>query len=107
MMERKCAVTAATVLPGFNHVKRFWDPKHALMQAKILPGEAYVTTGEEVIGTVLGSCIAACIRDPALNIGGMNHFMLPLQTGEQGISRAAAMYPALCYGNWAMEHLVN
>ena len=36
-----------------------------------------VTRSDEVITTVLGSCIAACIRDPATHIGGMNHFMLP------------------------------
>ncbi|MDO8705348.1 MAG: hypothetical protein Q7J84_10425 [Sulfuricaulis sp.] len=30
-----------------------------------------------VIDTVLGSCISACLCDPELGIGGMNHFMLP------------------------------
>lgn len=44
---------------------------------KILPGEYYVTRSNEAITTVLGSCIAACIRDPVTGIGGMNHFMLP------------------------------
>lgn len=92
---------------GFEHIKRFWDPTHSVMTAKILPGECYVTQEHEIVSTVLGSCISACVRDPVANVGGMNHFMLPLQSGEKGISRTAAMDPALCYGNWAMEYLVN
>lgn len=92
---------------GFEHIRRFWDPSHKLIQAKILPGECYVSKQSEVIGTVLGSCISACIRDPIIKVGGMNHFMLPLQKTDVSISRASAMDPALCYGNWAMEHLVN
>lgn len=92
---------------GFEHIKRFWDPTHGVITAKILPGECYVTGGTEMISTVLGSCISVCVRDPLVRVGGMNHFMLPLQSGATGISRAAAMDPALCYGNWAMEYLVN
>lgn len=92
---------------GFEHIKRFWDPTHKVVTAKILPGECYVSGGTEMISTVLGSCISACVRDPIARVGGMNHFMLPLQSGVTGISRAAAMDPALCYGNWAMEYLVN
>ena len=30
-----------------------------------------------MIVTMLGSCIAACIRDPVIHLGGMNHFLLP------------------------------
>lgn len=30
-----------------------------------------------LLDTVLGSCIAACLYDPVLGMGGMNHFMLP------------------------------
>lgn len=30
-----------------------------------------------VMTTVLGSCVAACLRDPVREIGGMNHFVLP------------------------------
>ncbi len=92
---------------GFEHVKRFWDPHHQLITAKILPGECYVSAAGEIVSTVLGSCISACIRDPVAKVGGMNHFMLPLQQGERGIVRLAAVTPALCYGNWAMEFLIN
>jgi len=50
--------------------------------------------------TVLGSCVAACIRDPERGIGGMNHFMLP-DAGTGVMSRSAR------YGAYAMELLVN
>jgi chemotaxis protein CheD len=49
---------------------------------KVLPGEYFVSSENMVIMTVLGSCIAACIWDPHLNIGGMNHFMLPEGDGS-------------------------
>ena len=61
----------------FAHVNRYWDREHAVGAAKLLPGEYYVTTAGEMIVTVLGSCVSACVRDVRLGIGGMNHFMLP------------------------------
>lgn len=65
---------------------------------KVLPGEYFVSSEDMVIMTVLGSCIAACIWDPHLNIGGMNHFMLPDSDGIDTSGR---------YGSYAMELLIN
>ena len=42
-----------------------------------MPGEYYATTRDMLLVTVLGSCVAACMRDRISGIGGMNHFMLP------------------------------
>lgn len=79
-----------------------------LVAAKILPGEFYVSLHGEMIATVLGSCISACIRDRVHGIGGMNHFMLPVQgeysSAQWGVSSVSA--PSR-YGNWAMEFLIN
>jgi chemotaxis receptor (MCP) glutamine deamidase CheD len=50
------------------------------------------------IRTVLGSCVAACLFDPILKIGGMNHFMLPHGHHETRPAR---------YGVHAMELLIN
>jgi chemotaxis protein CheD len=69
--------------------------------AKILPGEYYFTRKPMMIVTVLGSCVAACIRDRVSGIGGMNHFMLP--DGEAGGASASSMR----YGSYAMEVLIN
>ncbi len=94
-------------LPGFEHVDRYWDRGRGAFTAKILPGEFYVTSREEVIVTVLGSCVSACIRDPRAKAAGMNHFMLPLSrdgTDRWGGSQANS---ANRYGNFAMENLIN
>lgn len=92
-------------LPGFEHVKRTWNPKYEAYAARIMPGELYVTRRDEGVYTTLGSCISACIRDPLLRIGGMNHFMLPfIKEMSDGHAWGSA---AMRYGNYAMEHLIN
>lgn len=97
-----------TALPDFEHINRYWDRRHEQFAAKILPGEYYVTEHDELITTVLGSCVSACIRDRVFGIGGMNHFMLPLTT-EEGLSgsNSELISKATRYGNYAMEHLIN
>lgn len=70
----------------------------------VLPGRHYVTSEpNEMIVTVLGSCVAACIRDPSIGVGGLNHFLLPESENGQWGSATAAMR----YGNHAMETLIN
>lgn len=97
-----------TPLQGFEHVNRYWDKRMDLPAAKIMPGEFYVSKSGEMIVTVLGSCISACIRDVQLGIGGMNHFMLPEQ-GEHSSEKwgTSELSSASRYGNWAMEFLIN
>jgi chemotaxis protein CheD len=73
--------------------------RHAV---KVLPGEFFVAAEDVVLSTVLGSCVAACIWDPRLKIGGMNHFLLP---GEAGGSDP--MSDSGRYGVFAMEQLIN
>ena len=90
-------------LPGFESINRYWDKRHNSIAAKILPGEFYVTKKDEIIVTVLGSCVSACICDPVSGIGGMNHFMLPVN----GTHTAAFNSASTRYGNFAMEHLIN
>lgn len=78
--------------------------RHFNRQAmKILPGEFYATSQDEVIVTVLGSCVAACLMDPIAMVGGMNHFMLPVKQGE----RETDVFYAARYGVAAMEFLIN
>ncbi|MDQ1243875.1 MAG: chemotaxis protein CheD [Campylobacterota bacterium] len=40
-------------------------------------GEIYIDTSPMSISTILGSCIAVCLYDSNLQIGGMNHYLLP------------------------------
>ena len=53
----------------------------------------------DVMTTVLGSCIAACLFDPVAKIGGMNHFLLP---GSDPDSTSNVKY-----GAHSMEQLIN
>ncbi|HVY06614.1 MAG TPA: chemoreceptor glutamine deamidase CheD [Burkholderiales bacterium] len=79
----------------------YFDPSHHLPAAKLLPGEYFVTPNKMLLVTVLGSCVAACIRDASNGMGGMNHFMLP-----DGQSQGRGGAPAR-YGMFAMEVLIN
>lgn len=87
------------MVTGFEHFKMFWEPRWERYATKIKPGEFYITNQNMVITTVLGSCISACIHDPVTKFGGMNHFMLPAESEDQGRS--------MRYGLFAMEQLVN
>mgnify|MGYP000218057847 CR=1 FL=1 len=67
----------------------------------IIQGEFFVTSDRDVmVTTILGSCIAACIRDPLAGVGGINHFLLP---GDLGSTAAADER----MGVHLMEMLVN
>jgi len=67
----------------------------------IIQGEYFVTgDGDVMVTTILGSCVAACIRDPLARVGGINHFLLP------GTGRATAR-EAERLGVHLMELLVN
>jgi chemotaxis protein CheD len=76
--------------------------RHAV---KVLPGEYFVAAEDVVLTTVLGSCVSACIWDPRLKIGGMNHFLLP---GDGGAAPGAdPLSESGRYGVFAMEQLIN
>lgn len=93
-------------LSGFSNINRYWDKTTNLYAAKLLPGEYYVSMHGELIVTVLGSCVSACVRDTVFGIGGMNHFMLPMEA-ESGSSNETWNSEATRYGNFAMEALIN
>jgi chemotaxis protein CheD len=95
-------------LPQFSHIRRSWDAQLGAIVAKLLPGEYYVTRHDELIFTTLGSCVSACVRDPKVGVGGMNHFMLPLANGTaKGAWGDDLVSSATRYGNVAMERLIN
>ncbi|MEQ1790598.1 MAG: hypothetical protein ABL857_09160, partial [Rickettsiales bacterium] len=61
------------------------------------------STIDEKISTILGSCVSACIRDPIIGVGGMNHFLLPNSNDEIDNTHSDAAR----YGLFAMECLIN
>jgi chemotaxis protein CheD len=111
LAEQSKSVDAKAPLPramnGFDNIRRYRDPSSGNVIAKLLPGDFYVTKEDEVLDTVLGSCVSACIRNPKTGIGGMNHFMLPHPRGESGDSWNAVTGTATRYGSASMEQLIN
>jgi len=84
--------------------RRFFDTAAAAWMMKVFPGEFYLTKEtNEVLVTVLGSCVSACIRDPIAGVGGMNHFMLP----QHGSGAWGNDLKSTRFGNFAMEKLLN
>ncbi len=74
----------------------------ALKRIHIIQGEYRVIDDPDaVLATVLGSCVAACLRDAEAGVGGMNHFLLP------GDLSGARNGEAERYGVHLMELLVN
>jgi chemotaxis protein CheD len=67
----------------------------------INPGGWAVET-ERPISTLLGSCVAVCLFDPKLRLGGMNHFLLPSKRAGAGDDTDVVLA-----GDYAMEVLVN
>lgn len=92
--------TDMAMLPEFAHYRRFWMPQHERYGVKVVAGDFYVSTQDELITTVLGSCVSACIRDPKNGVGGINHFLLP--DADCDLLSASNRY-----GVFAMEQLIN
>jgi chemotaxis protein CheD len=89
---------------GFHRPRRVYDPRLGAYAVRLKPGDYYATHAEdEILVTVLGSCVSACIRNPLTGYGGMNHFMLPGSESYDWNGVSAA----LRYGNHAMEILIN
>jgi chemotaxis protein CheD len=73
----------------------------------VVQGEFAVTDDPEVmLGTILGSCVAACMRDPVAGVGGMNHFLLPGDKAKNTTHQSGGPQ-ALRYGVQSMELLLN
>jgi chemotaxis protein CheD len=63
------------------------------------PGQIFIASDGSQVLTILGSCVAVCLWDPGVRIGGLNHFLLP--TGD------AAPADALRYGDRATTSLIE
>ncbi|MFZ4535286.1 chemotaxis protein CheD [Propionivibrio sp.] len=70
--------------------------------ARVVQPGAWLVDGEQPMSTLLGSCVAVCLFDPQMKIGGINHFMLP----DMGRSKYGDV-DSMLSGNFAMEALLN
>ena len=64
-------------------------------------GEIYAAREQVVLQTLLGSCVSACLYDPAVGVGGMNHILLPGDVNLHAFDASSR------YGINAMELLIN
>ena len=65
----------------------------------LYPSALFAEKQPFMVDTVLGSCVAVCLFDQKLLIGGINHYMLPFWNGN-GLASPK-------YGNIATEKLVE
>ncbi|MBU3981171.1 MAG: chemotaxis protein CheD [Proteobacteria bacterium] len=82
---------------------RFYSKKYNKTVNMLRAGEYYASKNGEILHTILGSCIAACIYDHEKKIGGMNHYLLPsmIRPDEIMVSEVGR------YGMYAMELLIG
>lgn len=77
-------------------------PKEIERHARSIHPGAWAVEDRLPLSTLLGSCVAVCLFDPQLKVGGINHFMLP----DIGRTRFGDV-DSLLSGNFAMEALLN
>jgi len=63
------------------------------------PGQIFVTAEPTAVMTILGSCVAVCLWDGQLKVGGMNHYLLPHWVNEGEASPR--------FGNVAIQRLIE
>lgn len=83
----------ATVAPTAKDLER--------LALNINPG-GWAVEQQRPIATLLGSCVAVCLYDPKLRVGGMNHFLLPSRKGSDNDDTDIVLA-----GDYSMEILVN
>jgi chemotaxis protein CheD len=64
-------------------------------------GQLYASNSGDILKTLLGSCVSACLFDPEAKVGGMNHILLSSHADMQKFDANAR------YGIHAMEILIN
>ncbi len=67
-------------------------------QVYLHAGQLVVAAQPTAITTVLGSCVAVCLYDPKMRVGGVNHFLLPHHVERERSAR---------FGNVAVPALVD
>ena len=69
------------------------------LQHFLYPSSLFASKEPYMVKTILGSCVAICLWDKRLKIGGINHYMLPSWNGNDLASPK--------YGNIALDKLVE
>ena len=65
-------LTVTTASPDLSTINQ-----NALPKVHLYPGQMFISGEGVLVSTILGSCVAVCLWDPQINLGGINHFLLP------------------------------
>lgn len=83
----------------FNSPSRYYNQLDEKIIVNVHSGEYHVADSpEELMVTILGSCVAACVFDPFSKVAGMNHFLVPGNI---------MLDPSPRYGIFLMEYMIN
>ena len=88
----------------FENITRSYDKKSNKPVVGLSLGGIYLTEEDEIITTVLGSCVSVCVRDTATGIVGMNHFMVP---GNKSDISNVSGHCLFQYGLYSMDYMLN
>ncbi len=61
-------------------------------------GQVFASAEPASVVTVLGSCVSVCLFDRDVGVGGINHYLLPLETSRERSAR---------FGNVAIRELLD
>lgn len=86
----RTAEPCAASVPGDDGVPR----RQVYLQA----GQVFASAEPTSVVTILGSCVAVCLFDPVVGVGGMNHYLLPLAVERERSAR---------FGNVALALLLQ
>jgi len=101
VLSSRYGVKRITPYPKAVAQTTYFDTRSQRDAVKLLPGEYFCTNADPALVTVLGSCVAACIRDSVSGIGGMNHFMLAHNAKDNPAATS------MIYGDIAMDVLIE
>lgn len=78
------------------------DPRHLERIAHNIHPGGWSIDDRRPLTTLLGSCVAVCLYDPAIRLAGMNHFLLPSQS-----NKGKDDTDIILAGDYSLEVLVN
>ncbi|WP_051340553.1 chemotaxis protein CheD [Azospirillum halopraeferens] len=74
---------------------------HSYVVPVVLGHHRISSRADDMLATTLGSCVAVCLHDAGVRVGGMNHFLLPGRPEREGQGAPTR------YGECAMERLLE
>jgi chemotaxis protein CheD len=81
------------------HARLQNDTPDTLPAVYLYPGQMFISAKPAMVTTILGSCVAVCLWDPAVAAAGIIHYLLP--------SNKVRSNADLRYGNTAIDRLIE